>query len=109
MSSIPIVAVVLGVMGFFALVCLMYIASLWSIGGGVGADDEKDESWGLAKLVKGFREATREGNHAMDPEEALLLAVRVRGWLSAGLLGFAGLILICATLITWHCISTFGK
>lgn len=109
MSSVSIVVSVLIGMGILALICVMHFALLWNIGEGLDTGEKNTETLGLKRLVGAFCEATREGNHTMDPEEALMLAIRVKGWLSAGLLGLASLILICATILTWHCISTWPK
>jgi hypothetical protein len=100
--NLTFLASILGVLALLVLVCLTQVSALWRIDFGVDddADRAKDDLWGLARSVKKLRDATREGEHAMDPEDALLLVIRIRASLTAGILGLAALALVCGTVIT---------
>lgn len=109
-----VAAVLIGI-AIALLLCLGAVSSLWGTfpDANPANPGSSDDPWKLSKLVKSFRDGTkrsvrqrtqsgeeREIERSMDPEEALLLAIRTRGALTAGLLGIAALLAICATVIT---------
>jgi len=81
MINSTFLAVVLGVMAGFVFVCLVCV-------------------FVLIRSVKSLQATTAKGEHAVTLEDSLSLAVRVRAGLTAGVLALAGVVLICATVIT---------
>jgi hypothetical protein len=81
MIKLPFLAVVLGVMAVVVIVCLTGV-------------------FVLVASLKTLPQATAKDEHAVGLDDTHLVAIRIRAGLAGGILGFAGLVLICATVIT---------
>ena len=98
-------AFLLAVMAALISACLMGVFALWRITPEADARDVPPKPCGLCGFVASMREAACAKELRIDPEEALTLLIRARNTVTAALLAFAALLLICATVIACVYIS----